>query len=166
MFRLLNIIFFEFTRPKLEQSQTTLRPSATLQSDIIACEFISPCECHVLIGDIFLRAQYVRGIRDNSIREQILQSEIREFDDIAKKAIALEASKTDSLELSKKSTTLTSANEVVNKVFKYRNTRRDDCNAHNRNRSTSRPTVKLKQRSKSQSRLDIEKLGIKNLCIR
>jgi hypothetical protein len=40
------------------------------------------------------------------------------------------------------------------------------CNANNLNRSTSRPRVKHKQRSKSQSRIDFESLGIKNLCIR
>jgi hypothetical protein len=80
-------------------------------------EFISPCECQVSIADIFLCTQFVHGICDNSIHEQILQSEIHAFDETAKKAIALEASKTDTRELSKKSTTLTSANEEVNKVI-------------------------------------------------
>jgi hypothetical protein len=139
---------------------------ATLRRDIIDCEFISSCECHVSIADIFLRSQFVRGICDNSIREQTLQSEIHAFDEIAKKAIALEASKTDSRELSKKCTILTSENEEVNKVFKYRNTRCDYGNTQNSNRSTSRPNVKHKQSSKSQSRIDFEKLGIKNICIR
>jgi predicted DNA-binding WGR domain protein len=132
-------------------------------------EFISSCECHVSIADIFLRAQFVRGIRDNSKGEQISQSKIHTFDESQKKkkkAISLEASKTDSRVVSKKSTTLTSANEEVNEVFKYRNSRRDDDNAQNRNRSTSRPRVKPEQRPKSQSRIDFEKLGIKNLCIR
>jgi hypothetical protein len=148
------------------ETQTIADYIATLRRDIIDCEFISPCECHVSIADIFLRAQFVRGIRDNSIREQILQSEVLVFDEIAKKAIGLEASKTDSRELSKKSATSTSANEEVNKVFKCRNTRRDDGNAQNRNHSTSRPRAKSKQRSRSQPRINFEKLGIKNLCIR
>jgi hypothetical protein len=39
---------------------------------------------------MFLRAQFVRGIRDNSIREESLQPEIHAFDEIAKKAKALE----------------------------------------------------------------------------
>jgi hypothetical protein len=63
--------------------------------------------------------------------------EIRAFDGIAKKAIAIEASKTDSHVLSKKSTTSTSANEELNKVFEYGNTRRDNGNTQNRNHSTS-----------------------------
>jgi hypothetical protein len=57
-------------------------------------EFISPCECHVSIADISLHAQFVCGIYDNSIHEQILQSEILAFNEIAKKAIVLEVSKT------------------------------------------------------------------------
>lgn len=52
-----------------------------------------------------------------------------------------------------------------NKVFNYQNTRYDDGNAQNRNRSTSQPRVKPKQCSKSQSRIDFNKLAIKNLCI-
>jgi hypothetical protein len=73
----------------------------------------------VSIGDIFLHTQFVRGIFDKSICEHILQSEILEFNQIAKKAIALGASKTDSRKLSKKSTTLTSSNEEVFQISKY-----------------------------------------------
>jgi hypothetical protein len=51
----------------------------------------------------------------------ILQSEIHAFDEITKLAIALEASKVDICELSKKSTPLNSANKEVSKVqvWKY-----------------------------------------------
>jgi hypothetical protein len=63
------------------------------------------------------------------ILEQILQLEILAFDEIAERAIALEASKTYSHDLSKKSVTLMSANEEVNKIFKYQNTRCNDGNA-------------------------------------
>jgi hypothetical protein len=101
---------------------------ATLRRDIIDCEFISPCECKSSIADIFLRAQFVRGIRDNSIREQILQSEILTFDEIAKKTIALEASKIDSQELSKKSVSETGFNDNVNKVSRYPSPRRGVAN--------------------------------------
>jgi hypothetical protein len=126
------------------ETQTIADYIATPRREITYCEFISPCKCHVSIADIFLHAQFVRGIRDNLICEQILESAIHAFDEIAKKAMALEAPKTDSRYLSKKSTTLSSANEEVNNVFKYRGTRRDDGNAQNRNYSTSRPRVKPK----------------------
>jgi hypothetical protein len=89
---------------------------------ILLAEFISHCECHLSNADIFLRAQFVRGIHDNSIREHIFQSEILAFDEIAKNVVTLGASKTGRRELSKKSATLMSANEEVNKVFKYKNT--------------------------------------------
>jgi hypothetical protein len=63
------------------------------------------------MAGIFLRAQFVHGIRDKSIRKQTLQLEIHAFDEIAKRAVTLETSITNSREPSKISTTLTSANE-------------------------------------------------------
>jgi REP element-mobilizing transposase RayT len=101
------------------ETQTIADYIGTLRHNIIDCEFISPCECYVSIADIFLCGQFVCGIHDNSIHEQIPQSEILAFHEIAKNTVALEASKTDSLKLSKKHTTLTSANREVSKVFKY-----------------------------------------------
>jgi hypothetical protein len=50
------------------ETQTIADYTATLQRDIIDCKFISTCECHVSIAGIILRAQFVRGIGDNSIR--------------------------------------------------------------------------------------------------
>jgi hypothetical protein len=47
--------------------QTITGYIATLRRDIIDCEFISPCACRVSITYIFLRAQFFRGIRDNSL---------------------------------------------------------------------------------------------------
>ncbi|XP_065224370.1 uncharacterized protein K02A2.6-like [Planococcus citri] len=54
----------------------------------------------ISISDIFLRAQFIRGLRDNYIREQLLQSSEEAFDSTIKKAIALEASKNDSKQIS------------------------------------------------------------------
>ena len=69
---------------------------ASLKSEIGDCKLISPCDCKVSIADIFLRAQFIRGLKDNSIREQILQSELTEFKDIVSKAVSLETAKLDS----------------------------------------------------------------------
>jgi hypothetical protein len=72
------------------ETQTVVNYIATLRRDVIDCEIISTCKCHVSIADIFLHAQFVRGICDNSIREHILQSEVHVFDEIVKETIALE----------------------------------------------------------------------------
>ncbi|GBN72927.1 hypothetical protein AVEN_262305-1 [Araneus ventricosus] len=80
---------------------------ADLRRDISECEFSVACECskNVSVADIFLRAQFIRGIKDSWIKEQILQSELTDFNDIVDKAIALETSKINCRELSKSNTT-------------------------------------------------------------
>ncbi|GBN35918.1 hypothetical protein AVEN_54306-1 [Araneus ventricosus] len=47
---------------------------ADLRRDIAECEFNVACECNknVSVADIFLRAQFIRGIKDSWIKEQIL----------------------------------------------------------------------------------------------
>lgn len=49
---------------------------ALLRRDIGDCDFVSSCDCRASVTEIFSRAQFIRGIRDNSIREQLLQSNI------------------------------------------------------------------------------------------
>ncbi|XP_008485595.1 uncharacterized protein LOC103522267, partial [Diaphorina citri] len=68
---------------------------SSLQRDIVDCEFNVKCVCQksVSVSDIFLRAQFIRGLRDDWLREQILQSDKTTFEDILVKATALEASK-------------------------------------------------------------------------
>ncbi|KAI5731266.1 hypothetical protein M8J77_007169 [Diaphorina citri] len=74
---------------------------SSLQRDIVDCEFNVKCVCQksVSVSDIFLRAQFIRGLRDDWLREQILQSDKTTFEDILVKATALEASKIESKEL-------------------------------------------------------------------
>ncbi|KAK9752034.1 hypothetical protein QE152_g4569 [Popillia japonica] len=48
-----------------------------LRADIGDCHFVSDCACRAPITDIFLRAQFIRGIKDSSIREKLLQSETK-----------------------------------------------------------------------------------------
>jgi hypothetical protein len=81
-----------------------------------------------------------------------------------KKAIALEEWKTDPREVSKKSATLTSANDEGNKglVSKYKI---DYGNAQNRNCYTYKLIVKPVPRSNSHPRIDFGKLGIKYIFI-
>ncbi|KAG8285720.1 hypothetical protein J6590_074833 [Homalodisca vitripennis] len=77
-------------------SQSISEFVTSLRSNIANFDFTSDCDCRTSIADIFLRTQFVRGITDNSIRKQLLQSEIFQLKDIVSKSIILEASKTSS----------------------------------------------------------------------
>jgi len=137
---------------------------ATLRSDIGDCDFISPCECRQSITDIFLRAQFIRGLKDNSIREQLLQSEISTFTEVVSKAIALETSKIDSKEIAQMSTT-TGASTNINKVSHQskKHDRHQKHRPHSQQRHTSNQPTARKQ---SKSRIDYVNLGIDGLCLR
>ena len=73
---------------------------------------------NVSVTDIFLQTQFSHGIKDSWIKEQILQSELVNFSDIVNKAIALEASKIESPELSKSPNTNKSSPKYINKLSK------------------------------------------------
>ncbi|XP_058983670.1 uncharacterized protein K02A2.6-like [Musca domestica] len=82
------------------QGQSVADFVAALRTDINSCEFVSPCKCGASIADVFLRAQFIRGLCDNTVREQLLQSSTAKIDEIVGKALALEAAKMDARELS------------------------------------------------------------------
>lgn len=149
------------------EQQTIAEFMAVLRADIGECEFVSPCTCKASIADTFLRAQFIRGIRDNSIREQLLQSEISTFNDIVSRAIALETSKIDSRKLAQRtsttstSTTTTDINRVAPTIKKNEQRQRS------RNRSQQRSTRnQSKTRRQSKSKIDYNHLGIDGLCLR
>ncbi|XP_039315549.1 uncharacterized protein LOC120360052 [Solenopsis invicta] len=147
------------------ENQSLAEYTALLRRDIADCEFISPCDCKVFIAEIFLRAQFIRGIKDNSIREQLLQSNVSTFKEISEKALALEASKIDSRELSKNQPAVHSFNtEDVNKVIKQQKSRRDTSTSRKRN-SEKNPS-RHNHRPRSKSRIDYKRLGIEGLCLR
>ncbi|KAJ8898451.1 hypothetical protein PR048_003811 [Dryococelus australis] len=68
---------------------------ATLRSELNDCDFILQCECKVSIAHTFLRAQFIHGLCDNCICEQLLQSDKVAFNELVLKAITLESSKAD-----------------------------------------------------------------------
>ncbi|CAL1299051.1 unnamed protein product [Larinioides sclopetarius] len=140
---------------------------ADLRRDIADCEFSVTCECskNVSVADIFLRAQFLRGIKDSWIKEQLLQSELTDFNALVDKAIALETSKIDGRELSESTTTTI---DDINKVSKRSlNRQYNDIKTSFRNRNTNQRDFATNYRSKSKKpSLDFEKLGINNLCLR
>ncbi|KAL1446538.1 hypothetical protein WDU94_012198 [Cyamophila willieti] len=116
---------------------------ASLQRDIADCDFNVKCKCKqsVPISDTFLRAQFIRGLKDNWIREQILQSSATTFDEILTKATALEASRIESQELT--GACSSSSNFNSTEVFQ----------------TSSRPS------SRNQN-IDFKAFGIDNHCLR
>lgn len=150
------------------ENQTIADCIATFRRDIVNCEFISPYDCKVAIADMFLRAQFIHGIHDISIREQLLQSDLNTFDDIFKKAIALEISRIDNGEFPKKLNIRTSVGKSsaseIKKIRKYRCSRCDSNNSSFQH-SNSRPKDCFSQKSSSRSRIDYEKIGNKPINI-
>lgn len=141
------VVQHQFLSKYQTDSQSIADYIAELRSELADCEFVSPCDCKVSIADIFLRAQFIRGIKDNTVREQLLQSEKSSFNDIVTKAIALESSKIDSRVLAQKLSTLTSTNtsdSYINKVS-----------------SNSK-----KSHQQSRGNINYKELGIDGLCLR
>ncbi|XP_058984042.1 uncharacterized protein LOC101895609 isoform X2 [Musca domestica] len=134
------------------EDQSLAEYVAVLRRDLNECQFVSTCECKADISNIFLRAQFIRGLKDTYIREQLIQSDESSFGKIMEKALSLEASKIDSQELNSKHHV--SSNDV-NKIQSKFSTRRRD---RGRKRSFSR--------SSQKSRINFAHLGIDNPCIR
>ncbi|KAB0794890.1 hypothetical protein PPYR_11729 [Photinus pyralis] len=148
-----------------------------LKKNLGACNFLAKCQCtqEVSTAEQFLRAQFIRGLKDTWITEQLLQSNLTEFNEIVKKAIALEAARTDSQNLAKTSTP--STNTSINSVIPSREgqfTRRQSQNSqhnrkpdHNRHRSSSRNYRQQshQNRNSSQGRVNYRELGIDNMCL-
>ncbi|XP_066904470.1 uncharacterized protein [Halyomorpha halys] len=75
---------------------------AALKRNLKDCDFYTICSCKkkISIADTFLRAQFIRGLKDGWIREQLVQdASLKDFDAIVKKATALEASRYESSQL-------------------------------------------------------------------
>ena len=130
--------------------QTLTEYVALLRRDISGCEFVSTCDCSADISPIFLRAQFIRGIKDNAIRDQLLQHKEAKFEDIVERALALEASKIDSRELDCKQPISTDVNKIQHRTA--------SCQKY-----PSRNHSKLQGRSKS--RINFSQLGIDHVFV-
>lgn len=129
------------------ENQSIAEFVATLRRAQTECEFYGACQTckiNVSVAEIFLRAQFIRGLRDEWIREQLLQQSDEKgisFDKIQEKAIALEASRIHSRELGHQA-------------------RRPEVDANKLSRNQS-PGQQPQYR---QQRVDYRALGIHNLC--
>ncbi|XP_075154322.1 uncharacterized protein K02A2.6 isoform X1 [Haematobia irritans] len=127
---------------------------SVLQQRSADCGFV--CVCEKSVADIFLRAQFIRGIRDGHIREQLLQTPNASFRQIVEKATALEAAKVDNKAMSYGPSTSSSSAEI-NRIQKQTSNRR----GRSRHRSQDRG-----RSSKSSVKIDYNQLGLKGMCLR
>lgn len=148
------------------ENQSIAHFVAALQRNISECNFTVKCECtkDISAAEIFLRSQFIWGLKDDRIREQLLQSNVTTFKEIQEKATCLEGTKLENQILTKKSIEELS-NGTINKI-----TRKNDSNKHVRPRSKS-PGVQKSFHSSSKnylgnSTIDYTRLGIENLCLR
>ena len=102
----------QFLSKYQKEGQSVSEFVATLRADISECEFLSSCACGASVADLFLRVQFIRGIINNNLQEQLLQSDSTKFREMVSKPIALEAAKADAREIRLK----TSATSVINKI--------------------------------------------------
>lgn len=149
---------------------------STLQRDLSECAFSVDCVCQrkVSVADIFLRAQFIRGIRDNWLREQLLQSGETVFKELLTKAISLEASKIESIQLTRHGES--SLSDTHSETFKLYDTPQLRTSARGYGDSRSRssvPSMSQPQNSRARSeprykqpRPDYRSLGIEGLCLR
>ena len=149
---------------------------AALRKFLSTCEF--NCSCGLPVADMILRAQFIRGIRDSSTREKLLQESDLQFQQAVDIALAFETSRLDNREIAKGEVPGQKDTKGVNRVARWdnRNTRgnsglsssnfsrpRFNQNSKPNNRSNG-PNPRF--RSKSRSRLDFKDLGISDLCVK
>ncbi|XP_011882947.1 PREDICTED: uncharacterized protein K02A2.6-like [Vollenhovia emeryi] len=155
-----------------KEGQTIPEFVATLQSDLAECKFNVTCECNKVVSaaNLFLRTQFIRGLKDNWIKEQLLQANITEFSEFLTKAIALEASRLETQALSKQQPSTGKDTSDIHKISSQNRSRRDQ-HQYQKNCTRTRPkTPNYRHRSysrpKSKSRIDYITLDIAGLCLR
>ncbi|CAA9997172.1 unnamed protein product, partial [Nesidiocoris tenuis] len=137
---------------------------ASLQRDISDCEFSVLCECNqkVSVADIFLRAQFIRGLKDSWIREQLLQSTATTFKDILTKATALEASRLETQVLSNRQPA--SPDSILDDIHKVSKRPTRQTFQNSKYRSVSPSFNRSKSQTRFQRKMDYSKIGVSNLC--
>ncbi|XP_075150600.1 uncharacterized protein LOC142224700 [Haematobia irritans] len=129
------------------ENQTIADFVTTLQKRASTCEFV--CVCQKSVADIFSRAQFIRGLRDNTIREQLLQKPEDSFSQIVEKAKILEAAKINYNEIS----------NTTSDVHHMRQSTIDHQKSGNRYQN-KRSALPL------STKVNYKDLGIEGLCLR
>ncbi|XP_054281226.1 uncharacterized protein K02A2.6-like [Macrosteles quadrilineatus] len=78
----------------VQQDESTMDFSMELKRLAKDCRF--QCECGKSVSDMLLRMQFVRGLKDNDVRGQLLQKETSTFKESVQAAISFESSRLES----------------------------------------------------------------------
>ncbi|XP_072162628.1 uncharacterized protein [Bemisia tabaci] len=140
---------------------------AALRSFLENSEF--KCTCGKSIADMFLRAQFIRGIKSSFIRERLLCESELTFERAVNMALSLESSKLDNQEILNGSASTTGVTSVC-KIHSSKPSSSHNSRYRSRNKSEQRYQRSDSRHSKrgksAKRRIDYEKLGISDLCIR
>lgn len=156
---------------------------AALRRFLSTCDF-NCTSCHSSIADQFLRAQFIRGLRNSSIREKLLSDKAITFQDAVDKALALQSSFVDSQEIKRAiSVNHTDVHKLskshASRTSTFRSpsfhkssasiSRSQSNSSHHSSKSSARNrsnSPHSRSRSKYKSRIDYNRLGIADLCFR
>nr|XP_018913259.1 PREDICTED: uncharacterized protein K02A2.6-like isoform X1 [Bemisia tabaci] len=118
---------------------------------------------------MFLRAQFIRGIKSSFIRERLLCESELTFERAVNMALSLESSKLDNQEILNGSASTTGVTSVC-KIHSSKPSSSHNSRYRSRNKSEQRYQRSDSRHSKrgksAKRRIDYEKLGISDLCIR
>lgn len=65
----------QFLSKYQNEQQSISEYTTALRTDIGECDFT--CKCKKSVADVFLRAQFIRGIKDNSIQKKNYYNRIK-----------------------------------------------------------------------------------------
>ncbi|KAF2891239.1 hypothetical protein ILUMI_14934 [Ignelater luminosus] len=135
-------------------NETIAQYTVALRKLSSTCNFVCPePTCKKSIAQVFLQAQFIRGLSDPTIREKLLQEKDLTFGNATKIALALEASKLGNRVLS------SSTEGEVNKVTVSKPPRRQNSTSKNSTYTNRKP-------HKTKSKINYADLGLDGICLR
>lgn len=173
---------FALTVQKSDESITDYL--ATLKRCALDCDFKVKCTSENCnhefdVSEMFIQPQFIRGLKDDEIKDELLRAEAKDFKTILKKALTMEISKENTKELSIKKNAFSQKNATsdINAVEyrkPYKRQYNDNKgNGDNKKNGENRQNYNGKKyqnggkpRSNNWLRATLSKLGISNCCIK
>lgn len=139
-----------------------------LKRQVSSCK-LTCSACEAPVSDLFLRAQFIRGIHDSTIRENLLQQKDLTFDLAVEKSLAIEASKLDNNAIKELSRSQYSSDIDINKLGTKSHYNQLITN-RNKHYTTSRqnwtPQNEQRVNFQRQRQNQLMALGLNNVCLR
>ena len=148
---------------------------AAIQKFLPNCNFnCEATDCRKSVSNQFLRAQFIRGISSSYIREKLLEEKSISFKEAVEKALTLESSYINNLEIKKTlNSNYVDSNYIdaddVHKVSSFRATsssKPKSDSQSNRNRSRTVSTNSNQRFNQGRPKRNYKELGIDDLCFK